>query len=183
MLTPDYFNTFATKNDIPLPSTTPLPPSNPIDFTKIDFASIRAYEATSNTKWAERHPIEEVDYAAKSTTVRARDGADIKVKVSFPLSDRLHARGKDKISLPVLLVTHGGGWIQGNHTSEELWLLYPLYKHFDLVIVSVEYRLAPENRFPIWIEDSEDVLNTLVNSPERLLSLNANLKVDLIDSR
>ncbi|KAJ5159534.1 uncharacterized protein N7482_006538 [Penicillium canariense] len=185
MSTPDYFTSdpdweaFATKNDIPLPSTTSRPLSAPIDFTQLDFASIRAYEATSNTKWAESHPMEEVGYTAKSVTVRARDGADINVKVSFPLSDRLHARGKDKASLPILLVTHGGGWIQGNHTSEELWLLYPLYERFDLVIVSVEYRLAPENRFPIWIEDSEDVLDALLDSPERLLSLNANIKVDL----
>ncbi|KAJ5497908.1 Alpha/beta hydrolase fold-3 [Penicillium expansum] len=181
MSTPDYFTSdpdweaFATKNDIPLPSTTP--PSAPIDFTQLDFASIREYEATNDTKWAEKHPIEEVGYTTKSTIVRARDGANINVKVSFPLSDRLHARGKgnDKFSLPVLFVTHGGGWVQGSHISEELWLLYPLYKQFDLVIVSVEYRLAPENRFPIWIEDSEDVLDALVDSPERLLGLNTNL--------
>lgn len=185
MSTPDYFTSdpdweaFAIENDIPIPSTTPRPPSAPIDFSQLDFASIRAYEATSNTKWAKNHPLEEVGYTAMSTTVRARDGADIGVKVSFPLSVRLHARGKDKESLPVLLVTHGGGWVQGNHTSEELWLLYPMYKRFDLVIVSVEYRLAPENRFPIWIEDSEDVLDALLDSPKILLGLNANIKVDL----
>ncbi|KAJ5198533.1 uncharacterized protein N7498_007650 [Penicillium cinerascens] len=185
MSTPDYFTSdpdweaFATKNDIPLPSTTPRPPSAPIDFTQLDFALIRADEATSHAEWAETHSLEEVGYSAKSTTVRARDGADIDVKVSFPLSDRLHARGKDKMSLPVLLVTHGGGWIQGNHTLEELWFLYPLYKRFDLVIVSVEYRLAPENRFPIWIDDTENVLDALLDSPESLLGLDANLKADL----
>ncbi|CAI7672456.1 unnamed protein product [Penicillium crustosum] len=185
MSTPDYFTSdpdweaFATKNDIPLPSATPQQPSAPVDFTQLDFASIREYEAISNTQWAESHPIEEVGYTVKSATVRARDGADINLKVSFPLSNRLDTKGKDKISLPILLVTHGGGWVQGNHTSEELWLLYPLYERFDLVIVSVEYRLAPENRFPIWIEDSEDVLDALLDSPERILGLNANIKVDL----
>ncbi|KAJ5806668.1 uncharacterized protein N7503_004270 [Penicillium pulvis] len=185
MSTPDYFTSdpdweaFATKNDIPLPSTTPGPPSGPIDFTQFDFASMRAEEATSNAKWAENHPIEGVGYTAKSATVRARDGADIDVKVSFPLLDRLQPIRQDGISLPVLFVTHGGGWIQGNHNLEELWFLYPLYTRFDFVIVSVEYRLAPENRFPTWIEDSEDVLEALLDSPEGFVGSNANIKVNL----
>ncbi|KAJ5904334.1 Alpha/beta hydrolase fold-3 [Penicillium tannophilum] len=183
MSTPDYFSSdpdweaFATKNDIPLPSTTPGPLSAPIDFTQSDFASMRAEEATYNAEWAKKHPIEEVGYTAKSIAVRARDGTDIDVKVSFPLLDRPQPMRQDGNSLPVLFVTHGGGWIQGNHTVEELWFLYPLYTRFDLVIASVEYRLAPENRFPTWIEDCEDVLDALLDSPEEFLGLNENIKV------
>jgi len=62
------------------------------------------------------------------------------VKVSFP--SRFSKTSGEKEKLPVLFVTHGGGWIQGTHITEEAWSLWPLYEHFDLMVVSVEYRLA-----------------------------------------
>lgn len=186
MSTPDYFTSdpdweaFAVKNDIPLPPTTSQSAQGSINFNGLDFNAIRAYEATSGNEWAKNHPLNAMGYDAKSITVRARDGADINVKVSFPLSCRSQTEGKGKqVPLPVFFVTHGGGWIQGRHTSEELWLLYPLYEPFDIVVVSVEYRLAPENAFPIWIEDSEDVLNYLLNFPESLLGSDPNVTLDL----
>lgn len=186
MSTPDYFTSdpdweaFAVKNDIPLPPKTPLQSAQgSVNFKDLDFNAIRAYETTSGNEWAKNHPLNALGYDAKSITIRARDGADINVKVSFPLRTRSQTEGKGKLSLPVFFVTHGGGWIQGSHTSEELWLLYPLYEFFDIVFVSVEYRLAPEKAFPIWIEDSKDVLNHLLDFPESLLGSDSNVTLDL----
>ncbi|KAJ5987344.1 hypothetical protein N7451_011709 [Penicillium sp. IBT 35674x] len=127
-------------------------------------------EATSNAKWGEKHPTEEVGYTAKLTTVRARDGVDINVKVSS-LLNRLQVRRRNLSTNPI---RH-----RCNHTLEESWFLCSLYTRFDLVIISVEYRLAPENRFPTWIEHSEDVLDALFDTPEVFVGLNANIKVDL----
>ena len=85
-------------------------------------------------------------------TVKVRDGASIRVKVSCPNESRLQA--SSNAALPVLFVTHGGGWVSGSHILEEAWLLWLLYMLFNIVIVSVEYRLAAESKFPVWIEDS-----------------------------
>jgi len=55
-------------------------------------------------------------------------------------------------ALPVVYYTHGGGMVIGNNrlgVEEALdWA-----EEFDLVVVSVEYRLAPENPHPAPIED------------------------------
>lgn len=75
------------------------------------------------------------------------------------MEKRMQAGGSSK--LPVFFVTMGGGWIQGTHTTEECWLLWPLYEVFDLAIVSVEYRVGPENEAPIWVDGSWDALRRL----------------------
>ena len=80
------------------------------------------------------------------------------------LGKRNDAAAGKNASLPVLFVTMGGGWIQGTHTTEECWLLWPLYEVFDLVVVSVEYRVGPENEGPVWVDDSYDVLRGLLSS-------------------
>ena len=53
---------------------------------------------------------------------------------------------------PAYLFIHGGGWFQGNiETSEiECW---PLAEATNAVVASVEYRLAPEHKFPTAIDD------------------------------
>jgi acetyl esterase len=53
---------------------------------------------------------------------------------------------------PLVLFFHGGGWILGGlDTSEETLLM--LCDLSGAVIVSVDYRLAPEHRFPSGLED------------------------------
>ena len=53
---------------------------------------------------------------------------------------------------PAYLFIHGGGWFQGNiETSEiECW---PLAEATNAVVASVDYRLAPEYKFPAAIDD------------------------------
>ncbi|KAH7354851.1 alpha/beta hydrolase fold-domain-containing protein, partial [Rhexocercosporidium sp. MPI-PUGE-AT-0058] len=117
----------------------------------------------------EAHPPESVGYVAHLATIKVRDGAEISVRISHPTSGRLQEKGVTS-PLPVLFVTHGGGCLQGTHLSEEAWLYWHLYEDFELVIVSVEYRLAPEHKFPVWIEDSWDVLETLLSSKKSVFS-------------
>ena len=49
--------------------------------------------------------------------------------------------------LPVLLWFHGGGWVLGNLDHSEL-VCRSLANDANCVVVSVDYRLAPETRFP-----------------------------------
>jgi acetyl esterase len=177
---PDYFTSdpdwesFATEHGYPCPSKTSPPTTEPIQPLEIDITAARAGQALSDAEWAAAHPPEAVGYRARLTTVKARDGDDISVKISYPKSTSPSEKGES--ALPVLFVTHGGGWMQGSHTSEEEWLLWSLYGHFKLVTVSVEYRLAPENKFPTWIQDSWDVLERLLSPDESIFS---NLEVEL----
>ncbi|PVH87526.1 hypothetical protein DL98DRAFT_649167 [Cadophora sp. DSE1049] len=172
----DYFTSdpdweaYATKHGCPQPSnnTGPLS-SEPIEPLNFDIIQARAGQAEDDIEWAESHPLESVGYTANLTTVKVRDGADISVRISHPTSTRLRQK-RVTVPLPVLFVTHGGGWMQGTHLSEEAWLLWHLYEHFELVVVSVEYRLAPEHKYPVWIEDSWDVLETLLSSKNFIFS-------------
>jgi acetyl esterase len=71
-----------------------------------------------------------------------------------PIPVRLYKskKGRSNLARPIVMFFHGGGWILGGlDTSEE-----PLRLLCDLsgsVVVSVEYRLAPEYTFPAGLED------------------------------
>lgn len=54
---------------------------------------------------------------------------------------------------PAILHTHGGGFVVGS-AKQELPYLQQLAKDVDCVIVTVEYRLAPETRYSGSIEDN-----------------------------
>jgi acetyl esterase/lipase len=63
--------------------------------------------------------------------------------------------------LPCIFHMHGGGYVMGSAAMQE-----PMHRTLalaaDCVIVSVDYRLAPETRFPGAIEDCYAVLGWLV---------------------
>lgn len=58
----------------------------------------------------------------------------------------------------VLVWIHGGGMISGTHRGPELPGLLALAREADLAVVSVDYRLAPENPHPAPVEDCHAVL-------------------------
>lgn len=72
------------------------------------------------------------------------DAGSIRLRVTRP-SD---AEGE----LPGLLFVHGGGWFQGNLDTAEVEC-GPMATAARCVVVSVEYRLAPEHAFPVPLED------------------------------
>lgn len=65
---------------------------------------------------------------------------------------RIYIPSQDK-PLPVVLFYHGGGWVQGSLESHDHLTRY-LAKASHAVVVSVDYRLAPENSFPAGIADA-----------------------------
>lgn len=56
-----------------------------------------------------------------------------------------------------VLWVHGGGWIMGNLTSHDA-LCRALANRVGAAVVAVDYRLAPETRFPGAVEDCEAAL-------------------------
>ena len=55
--------------------------------------------------------------------------------------------------IPIVVYFHGGGWVLGGHDSDDPFCR-DLCVRSDAVIVSVDYRHAPEERFPAAADDA-----------------------------
>ena len=88
----------------------------------------------------------------------ARDGASIPLRWYTPVTRRA--------GRPVVVYLHGGGWVQGNTPMYD-----PLCTHLaaelDALVVSVDYRMAPEHRAPVAAHDAIDVTRWLHEEPQR----------------
>lgn len=76
-------------------------------------------------------------------SVPGKDGFAIPVRIYRPSTPRPH---------PVLVSMHGGGWVRGSLDSDEFRSHF-LAHESDCAVVSVDYRLAPEHRYPVALED------------------------------
>lgn len=59
--------------------------------------------------------------------------------------------------MPVVVFFHGGGWVLGNLESHDA-LCRALTNYSDTMVLSVDYRLAPENPFPAGLIDCYGVV-------------------------
>lgn len=73
------------------------------------------------------------------------DGGEMLVKIYEPIE-----RNRDK--LPAMLWIHGGGFVMGHPDMDDL-LCERFVQTANCVVVSVDYRLAPEHPYPAAIED------------------------------
>lgn len=80
--------------------------------------------------------------------VSVRDGSKITCRVYHP--EQPPSGGS-----PLVVLYHGGGWCIGGLENEEL-LCRLLVSKLGFVAVNVDYRLAPEHKFPAAITDSFD---------------------------
>jgi acetyl esterase len=69
---------------------------------------------------------------------------DIPVRVYWP---------KNEEGLPILLYFHGGGWVLGDLNSWDRTCRH-VAAAGQCVLISVDYRLAPEHKFPAAVEDA-----------------------------
>jgi acetyl esterase/lipase len=82
----------------------------------------------------------------KDVTYCTYDGVDSKMDIYFPIKTNENPS-------PVLIYVHGGAWITGNKdTTEGLNDISELLSR-DYIIAVVNYRLAPNYKFPAQIED------------------------------
>ena len=81
-------------------------------------------------------------------TIPARDGHALPARLYSPTTDT---------GLPLLLYTHGGGFTIGNIATHDI-LCRELSRLAGCMVVSLDYRLAPEHRFPVASNDAWDAL-------------------------
>ena len=70
-----------------------------------------------------------------------------------PIGLRYYRPASQAKRLPVLVYLHGGGWVLGNLNSVDS-VCRALANESQHIVVSVDYRLAPEHPFPAGIEDA-----------------------------
>jgi acetyl esterase len=87
-------------------------------------------------------------------TIPARDGHAIPARLYAPDHDaKLHGPH----GVPVLLYVHGGGFTIGSIATHDV-LCRQLSRLAHCAVVSLDYRLAPEHRFPTAVNDAWDAL-------------------------
>ncbi|MGB3204136.1 MAG: alpha/beta hydrolase [Crinalium sp.] len=74
---------------------------------------------------------------------------DIPIRIYTPRLDT---------QLPILIYLHGGGWVLGDLDGVD-HICRSLANQADCIVVSVDYRLAPEHKFPAAVEDAYAVTN------------------------
>ena len=95
--------------------------------------------------------------------IAARDGTPLRARLLAPSSDA---------GLPVLLFLHGGGFTIGSIDTHDT-LCRMLAKLSGAAVLTLEYRLAPEHRFPTAVNDAWDALAWLAGEGARTLGLDA----------
>lgn len=107
----------------------------------------------------------EETYTEEDIQIPVRDGSTIAVRIHKP-------KNLPKDGCPVFVVYHGGGFCLGGLDNEQL-----LCRNFTAlggIAVNVDYRLAPENPFPVPIEDAYDALKWVCTLSYLTASMPAN---------
>lgn len=115
-----------------------------------------AYEAGAGVLELPKAPLPRVE----DLQIPARDGHSLAARLYAPV-----ARGE--AALPVLLYTHGGGFTIGSIATHDV-LCRELARLSGAMVVSLDYRLAPEHRFPTATNDAWDALVWLAQNAQTL---------------
>jgi acetyl esterase/lipase len=74
--------------------------------------------------------------------------------------------GSGDAQLPTLLYFHGGGWISGGIASHDA-ICATLAARSGCRVIAVDYRLAPEHRFPAALDEGRAALEAIAGQPRR----------------
>jgi len=113
------------------------------------------------------------------------DGEQLPIRIYYP-EERVKI-GEE--GLPVMIFFHGGAFVVHNVNSHDN-LCRKLSKECNVIVVSVEYRLAPEKRHPAQVIDAVSTLEWLIDhhreigaNPEKIIpagdSAGATLAMDI----
>ena len=112
------------------------------------------FEQMATSRITEKVPVNSV------TTLSIPGPAGL---IETRIYDPLSFEGSKKQNFPLLVYFHGGGHVVGSLDSHDSVARF-LCAEADCVVASVDYRLAPENKFPAAIEDGYAATKWLANN-------------------
>lgn len=95
--------------------------------------------------------------SVKDQLIPVRD-AEIRVRIYRPSMEK---------NLPLIMNYHGGGWVVGTLQNNDYYCSV-LAKEVNALVISVDYRLAPDFKFPTGLYDCFDALQWAVANAEML---------------
>ncbi len=114
-------------------------------FKPVNRFNIPATEQRKQTKaFYKKYPEPEVQVSKITNSTIPSPSGDIPVRIYYPNTDQ---------KLPALVWFHGGGWVFGDlDTTDDN--CKNLANGAGIIVVSVDYRLAPEHKYPAAIDDA-----------------------------
>ncbi|KAJ5346665.1 hypothetical protein N7541_009147 [Penicillium brevicompactum] len=102
-------------------------------------------------------PKPKIEIAIPSTVSKCPGSIDLQIYTapSKSISSRVQYTTSPR---PVLINFHGGGFSIGTALDDSRWAGAVLNAYPDAVVVSVNYRLAPEHPFPTALDDGADAI-------------------------
>lgn len=134
-------------------------------FSQIDYESLLVNDPAKIRE-------EEMNIIVKEVPLAIPKQLDVE-NIHIPSSDKFRKirlriyKPKGKQNLPVLLYFHGGAFIYGTPEQYD-FMFFKLALDIDIMIVSVDYRLAPEHPFPAGMQDGYDALLWLSKCAEQI---------------
>ena len=92
-------------------------------------------------------------YQFEDRWIKTKDGQELRIRVYIPEGEG---------PFPVLVYYHGGGWVLGSIEMFEVANRL-IVMEGKIVVVSVDYRLAPEYPYPIPLEDAYTAFEWVAN--------------------
>ena len=80
------------------------------------------------------------------------------------LTADIYQPSKVKEKCPVILIVHGGAWMSGDKTMP--YTFAQLFAKHSMAAVSINYRLAPQHKFPAQIDDVRSAIAWISDSAE-----------------
>ena len=132
-------------------------------------------EVDSSRKLADLKQLDAMRIFVKKLDAKVYNGDHVvPIRLYFPTEEAMQAGIVEGNTFPILLFFHGGGWATESVENYDR-VCSRMAQATAHIVVSVEYRLAPEHKFPVPLEDcyaaakalysNELILNT---DPEKI---------------
>ena len=118
-------------------------------------------ELESSRRMADLKQLDAMRIFVKKLDARVYNGEhEIPVRLYFPTEEAMQAGIVEGNTFPILLFFHGGGWVTESVENYDR-VCARMAQATAHIVVSVEYRLAPEDKFPSGLEDCYVVAKAL----------------------